>query len=672
MAVSEMLKVLLVSHRSESAELLEALQSAGICQVLGLEEAAVSSDVGGLTASGSRPAEMEQLLSRLTRVIAFLKQYQEPARFAEAILSPRAVVDRKRYETAVSSTAVTQTAEMCDRTRAAIERLQSERDNVKNVLAQLRPWKDLETPPAQVVRLEAVACVAALVPMNRRRSVESEITASGGMLQRVGTSDSTDAYIIVCLPEKLGQVRKILRSADFQAVDLAAAPFVKTGGSGAASREATVGELIVDYNRRLEGIEADLQAEHQKARGFVERLLDLQILYDHCRNVLDRERVGGEAPATEATIIFEGWVRKADFAALENIVSNFTATSLDVIDPAEDELVPIEIENTRTIRPFEVITRLYGMPQRFEVDPTAFLAPFFAIFFGLCLTDAGYGFVILAIMMYLARKYQGDTKIMRMLAACSIFTIAAGAVTGGWFGDAVQQFFPGLEPVRERLMWFDPLERPMMFFYLSLVLGYIQIMTGLAIAFVHNLKRGCYKAAVFDQLNWLVMLNCIVLYAAARTGMIPGPVGRFFPPAALGAAGTILLFSERRGGWGTRLGMGLFNLFSTIFYLGDVLSYLRLMALGMVTAGLAMAINVIAKVVAEVPYGIGVLLMVLVLAGGHAFNLGISGLSAFVHTLRLQYVEFFPKFLVGGGRPFKPLSKQYKYVYVGAGSQTEV
>jgi V/A-type H+-transporting ATPase subunit I len=214
------------------------------------------------------------------------------------------------------------------------------------------------------------------------------------------------------------------------------------------------------------------------------------------------------------------------------------------------------------------------------------------------------------------------------------------------------------------MIWFDPLEKPMMFFGLSLALGYVQILAGLVIAFFHNLKRNDYAAAVFDQLTWLVMLNSAVIFGAGKMGAVQGEVGGIFGKVALVPAIMILLFSERQGSWAGRLGMGAYNLFSAIFYMGDVLSYLRLMALGMVTAGLAMAINVIAGITFKIPYGIGIVLAIIVLVGGHGFNLAISGLSAFVHTLRLQYVEFFPKFLVGGGKLFSPLSKEYKHIYV--------
>ena len=159
------------------------------------------------------------------------------------------------------------------------------------------------------------------------------------------------------------------------------------------------------------------------------------------------------------------------------------------------------------------------------------------------------------------------------------------------------------------------------------------------------------------------MLNSIVIFGASKAGALPDVVGAVFGKVALVPAIAIFLFSHREGGWGGRLGMGAYNLFSAIFYMGDVLSYLRLMALGMVTAGLGMAVNVIAKIAYDVPV-VGIVLMIVVLIGGHGFNLAISGLSAFVHTLRLQYVEFFPKFIAGGGKLFDPLNKRYEHVYI--------
>ena len=650
MAIAQMAKVIIVSHRSQASELLEALQHEGICHILNADEAILSRDFPELGALADRPKDIEGLLNRLEKSIAFLKNYAQAQKGLASALSPRTVVDVQSYQKVVSDRQILKTIEKSEQLEASMEKTKSEIENIQGTLEMLSPWASLETPVEEIGRLRQAVCWAGLLPLQQFEQTEEKLSESGVAIQQIGTDGNKCACLIVALKENADQAQKLLRSAEFEP-----ASFEPMTG--------TVSTLIKEHSKKLKQAQKQLQNQVDNAAKLSKNLLNLEILYDHYQNLLNREQAKDTAPATECTVLLEGWVKKKDFPRLKKIVSGFEASSLTQIEPSEDEEIPVEIENKRAIKPFEVITRLYGMPQHFEVDPTIFLAPFFALFFALCLTDAGYGLVIIALMIFFIKKLQGDKKLMWMLGICAAVTIVTGALTGGWFGDGVQQFVPALKPLREKMMLFDPLEKPMTFFILALGLGYFQIIAGLFIGFGHSLKRRDYLSAICDYLSWLVMINSIVLFLAGKFGVIPAHIANIFGLIALVPAAIILLFSQREGGWGGRIGMGLYNLFSTIFYMGDVLSYLRLMALGMVTAGLAMAINVIVIICGKIPY-IGILIAVLVFVGAHTFNLAINALGAFVHTLRLQYVEFFPKFFVGGGKQFQPLSKQYKHIYI--------
>jgi V/A-type H+-transporting ATPase subunit I len=654
MAITPMTKFMIVSHHSQASELLEVLQDEGICQILNTEEAMVTKDSPELAAAVERPKDkdIEGLLNWLQDSIIFLRNYVQAKKGLAAVFSPRTVIDNQSYNAVINkSQEILKIVGQVELTESAIEMSKSEIENLNAALRMLEPFKNLETPVEEIGPMRNTTCWAGLLPHRLFEQVEGKISEFDGAIQQIGTTTNRYACLVVSLNEKMDEVQKLLRSAEFEQVT-----FEPMAGK--------VANLIKQHTEKLNEAKEQLQSHYERAASLSKNLLKLEILYDYYQNLLNREQTKGTAPATEHTVILEGWVKKHNYKRLEKTVSRFDAASVTKIEPAEGEEIPVEIENRRPWRPFEVITRLYGMPQHFEVDPTVFLAPFFAIFFALCLTDAGYGLVIIALMIFFIKKIQGDKKLMWMLGICSAVTVVAGALTGGWFGDAIQQFIPALKPVRKSLMWFDPLKDPMIFFKLALGLGYFQIMTGLVVAFVHKIKQKEYVSAVCDHLTWLVMLNSIALLLASKFGAISARTGNKFGLLALVPAAIILLFSHREGSWPGRIGMGAYNVFSTIFYIGDVLSYLRLMALGMVTAGLAMAINVIAKIVGNIPYGIGIIAMILVLVGGHAFNMGINALGAFVHTLRLQYVEFFPKFFVGGGRSFEPLNKKYQHIYI--------
>ncbi len=646
-----MAKVVIVSHNSEAAQLLEALQREGICQILNAQEATISRNLPELAAPPGRPKDIEELLNRLAKCIAFLKGFGDPTKALVSMLAPRVVVDEESYQKTISDQQALRLVDQCEQLEAAIEKAKSQRESLRGTVQELLPWQALQTPVEEIGPLFRTICQAGLLPAGQAKYVQDSIGELSGAIQQIGEADNRLACLVVYLKENANEVQKLLRRAEFAPVNFAA----MTG---------TVAELIKQHEDKLSEQELLLQTHIDSATKLSKNLLKLEILHDHYANLLSREQTKGAAPATQRTVVLEGWVKEKDYRRLEKIVRGFEASSLSRVEPAADEEIPVEIENKGMIQPFEVITRLYGMPQPSNVDPTIFLAPFFALFFGICLGDAGYGLIMVAATALLVKKMQGDKKLLWMLGVCSVFAILVGALTGSWFGDAIRQFVPGLEPLRKRLMWFDPLEKPLMMLFLAIILGYTHLMSGLVIALVHNLRQRDYIAAIFEQLTWLVMLNSLVIFGVSKAGFVPAETGKFFGRLAMVPAVSIVLLSNRQGGWASRLGMGAYNLFSAVFYLGDVLSYLRLMALGMVSSGLAMAVNLIAQLTLKIPYGIGIVVMILVFVGGHAFNLILSVLGAFVHTMRLQFVEFFPKFMVGGGRTFQPLCKEYKHIYM--------
>lgn len=649
-----MKKVIIASFRDEAGELLEAIQQAGIMQVLDAQRAVISKDQPELQGSAERPRSLEEKLEKLEQVIDFLSQYAEKKTGLSAVFAPRAVIDQSRFVKIVSSANATDKLETCLRLQKKIHSLTTEIENLSAQIQHLGPWEKLTTPLDEIDRLQKTTVLAGFLSI--KNTIEAEKKLSELLIvERIEKHNNSIACIVVCFRENTQEVHKILRGLEFEAVSF-------TGLKGTAT------ELIKEYRKKLASAQEELAETEKEARKLSAEIINLQILADYCRNLLIRNKTQSASPQTEQAVILEGWVKKQDFERLKEIVGQFDASSMSEMPVGKDEDVPVEIDNKPLFRPFEVITRLYGMPQHIEFDPTVLLTPFFVVFFGLCLGDVGYGLVLLAAMIYLIFKIQGDKKLLWLLLICSISTIIAGALTSSWFGDAPQQLsekfgWTFLDKARQKLMWFDPLAQPMIFFKLALGLGYFQIMTGIVAALIHNIRRKDFVSALCDRITWLVMLNSLAIFLFGRKIGLSEQAAGVFGKIAIVPAVVIVLFSQRQGPWLGRIGIGIYNLFSTVFYLGDVLSYLRIMALGMVTCGMAMSINIMAKIASDIPY-VGVIIAIMILICGHLFNTLMNTIGAFVHTIRLQFVEFFQKFLVGGGQLFEPLNKEYKYVYL--------
>ncbi|MHB0945591.1 MAG: V-type ATP synthase subunit I [Sedimentisphaerales bacterium] len=654
MSIAKMQKVLIASYRTQAGELLNALQAAGIIQILNAEQAMVSKDYPELQSSGEKPRQLEEKLEKLELAITFLDKYAEKKGGIIAALAPKTVIEEKRFFKIASGTDNSEFIEKIRQLQREIENIKSESETITAQVQNLLPWENFATPVEELDKLNEAAAFAGFLSLKSLADMEKNY-ADICVIQKIQIRGNSAACVVVCLRQDFQETQKALRSCDFEAANF-------------AGLKGTVSEIIKSCRARLLGLDKNLEEKTQQAKKFSGELLELQILADDCRNLLNRHKTQLSSPHTEQTIILEGWVKKSDLKTLNEITKRFSAVSVRQIEPSADEPVPVELENNRFVRPFETVTRLYGMPQYTNIDPTIFLAPFFAIFFGMCIADVGYGLMLAPVLWWLTRKLQMGKLAVMMFLMCCVTIILAGLITGSWFGDTFTSLIPEhskaysvLNGVREKLILFDPMAQPMIAIVITLAMGYFQIMFGFSIAMVNNLINKNFVGAVCDQLVWLVFLNNFSVIALIKFKVIPAGFMPVSIVIAIICAMTILLFSIREGSWGARIGMGAFGLFSAVFTVGDILSYVRIMALGMVGAGLGMAINVLVKMLMDIPY-VGFLLGAILFVVGHTFNLAMSILGAFVHSMRLQFVEFFPKFFSSGGIDFTPMSKDYKYV----------
>ncbi len=656
MAIAALQKILIVAHKSQQSVLLDRLQSEGFVHICPAEQSPLRKDFAELPRTQAAGRNSELLRSRLAESINFLQPHAPRPTTLREKLTPRAALPIAKYEQTVRQSNTDELLDDAQQLRERMSKIDARSEKLSQRFLVLDPWQGLDAPIESIGPSQRSVILAGMVPNNRDwDELKAELSEAGIAIDTVKQTQDLHYCILGYAQSAAELARHAIHKIDFEPASF----------EGLTGKPA---QILAQTRKELGQLDEQRQELLEQVSKLAKRVETFGVLHDHFQNLASRDQMVSQALATASSCFLEGWIRKGDWDKLEAVVAEFSACMVEKIDPAPDEEAPVNLQNNRAFRPFEVITSLYGMPGKKDLDPTPYLAPFFAIFFGLCLTDAGYGLILLiGSLIGIKLLGRGAAKLMTVLAIGGGMAIILGAITNGYFGDGVDKLgWLWLINMRDYLVsnfGFDPMKSPMTFFALAVVLGYCQLMFGLLIALVHNLKRKDFVAALGDQITWLCLLNGILIMALAKTGTLPSHLAPLFKIVAIAGALGLVFGSQREGGIGERLGMGFYNLFSAIFYLGDVLSYLRLMALGLVTAGIAMAVNVIAGIVWEIPIA-GIVLAIVVLLIGHTVNLLLSSLSAFVHTLRLQYVEFFPKFFDGGGREFSPFARQWKYTKI--------
>lgn len=432
------------------------------------------------------------------------------------------------------------------------------------------------------------------------------------------------------------------------------AAFVGFDGTASQNKEE-IEKAISEKQREIKQTEAKITGRYGEKK-------DIECLHDQLIIDRDREIAKDNLMKTRRTFSFEGWIPEPAIEPVCKALDKY-GCYYEYRDPEEDEDVPILTRNNKFAYPFESITEMYSLPDYRGVDPTSYFAIFYAMFFGIMLSDAGYGIVITLATYIILKKFdlEGMTyKMIKMFFYCGIATIFWGALFGGWFGDFVhvagQIIFHkdwNVPPI-----WFNPIEDPTKLLIFSLALGIIHMFLGMGIKAKMLIKSGHWFDAVCDIFSWyMVIIGAVLWIAGGKVGAGAVMTGKVL--VIIGALILLLFGGRKKKGFGKVIG-GLGAIYNVTGYASDILSYSRLLALGLATGVIAQVVNTIGALAGPGIKGTIVLLLVFVI--GHTFNLGINALGAFVHTSRLQYIEFFGKFYEDGGEEFEPFRKNTKYV----------
>ncbi len=589
----------------------------------------------------ARIRRIEERLQKAERTVAFLTEYTEAKKIY--IEPPDILMDD--FDSGLDIL----TLEKAEKLLQLEEAISSVREAVNSLKAEIEaliPWEKLSFSVPESRTAKTVTLCGAFPANADMASIEQQLKDAPCLISSVSENKESQFVSVTCHKSVLEEVRRVIFSSGF----------AKTAACANEADGFAEGKLK-SLREKLTSMKKELDALKKEAINASEAIVDFKALCDVYETRLERLRARRLAKETDRTVVICGWVPKmAVTAVTELLEKEECAFSLD--DPQEGDDVPVLLLNRGYVNYFEPVLSMYSLPAYGTFDPTAIMSFFYMLIFGLMFADVGYGLVVLGgclLMLKIMHPGEGMKKMLKMFICCSISCIIFGALFGGYFGDlpqAILQNFMGRENVGTTALWFDMLDDPLSFFILSLAVGVIHIVFALLIKFYILCRDGQVFDAFADVGSWLAVFAGIGLYFVNSTaGIIT---------AGAGAAALILTQGRHEKNFFMKIGKGIMSLYDIISYGSDIVSYSRILALGLSSAVIAKVVNILSTLMGlTLP---GILLFVLVFLLGHTINMAVNMLSTYIHTGRLQYLEFFGKFYTTGGREFSPLKYKSKYV----------
>ena len=518
--------------------------------------------------------------------------------------------------------------------------IESERTKNEALRASLAPWLAVDAPldSTDGVLSLLFGTVGATVTDDALRALSDSL--SGLLTWQQASSDKTLRYLLIaCHKSVKEQALSALRELGFSTVSF-------RGLCGTAE----------ENDKKLEAALAALESERReierRVEGFGGNRETLLEASDRAAILLRREEAKSRLVETDKVFLLEGWLPADRCTALEKALEPFTC-AVETREPAEDEYpqVPVQLRNNKLTRPLNMVTEMYSLPAYGTLDPNPLMAPFFILFYCIMMADMGYGLLMMIASVIIGKKYRPkgtSGELFSLLGLCGLSTFIVGALTGGFFGDFLTQLVAIVSPgtVFTLPKLFDPLDDLTMILIGSMALGVVQIITGMAISLIEKCRRKKFLDAFFEEITWWIVFLGIALAVLKKGTAV----------LYLGCALVLLGPIVQGKGWGKLTGV-----FGSIYnhvtgYFGDILSYTRLMALMLAGSVIAQVFNMLAAM----PGNVIAFLIISML--GNAMNFGLNLLGCYVHDLRLQCLEFFNKFYVDGGKPFRPMTLDTEYV----------
>lgn len=659
MAIVPMQKIGLLSHKEDKDEILSFLQNLGVLHLSDSTSNKIELKTLELCESVH---DLNYKVAELDFAIRFLTPFETKKKGLQAMVDGNAVKSSSDEVEELSKTyKFKKIVEECKKLEEELVDLPNERKSLADIQTKLRPWSMYQAPLSEPKDCATAVSVFGIIPLKEWEPLKNEIlNLSKLVVLEMDNMYGNSVYVhVVAHRSLIGDVEGIISAHKGDMIEFPAL-------------EGTVTEELQKIDRRFHEIDVRLKELRSAAHKLSPELRHLRIVYDHFKWQLAKKESDKRFLQTDSTVLISGWVPKKGLAVIrEDMVKITPSFELMELEPEENEDAPVLLANKSWLKPFEAVTGIYGLPLPNETDPTPLLAVFFIVFFGLALTDAVYGLLMFAIMFSVLKFLKipkESQKLIRLLMYAGLVTFFAGALFGGWASMDASQAPAWLTTTdaNGNLIFIgqkiNAIKDPMSVLILAFVLGYIQVLFGVIINFVHKYRTESKKYAIIDQFPWVFILVMIGLFVMVKAGVLPASLATPFKYLLyVAVAGIVLTQGREKKNPILKFLSGVLGLYNLVGYLSDVLSYSRLLALGLATAIIGLAVNTIAGMVNGVPY-VGIVLAIIVLIGGHTFNLGINALGAFIHSGRLQFVEFFTKFLEGGGRAFNPLRRESKFV----------